>query len=219
MRKILQTLVISLALATGLAASGQDVPPATDVAASAQPSASATGFVQSKADLLLTIVNAAAVDRTQLETKREELRQALREFLSFDVLAERSLGDHWQGLSPEQRAEFVTLLRDLIETSYSRSLGTGSVDAGQYAVQFSGERSRNDRTTVEATVTVDGEAHVVEVKMQANGESWIVYDLVTDDVSLEESYAESFDSIIAEDGWDGLLRRMRDRLAEMRAEL
>lgn len=206
MRRSLQSLVAAFVLVVAVAASAQAVSPAT-------------GFVQSKADLLLTIVNGAAVDRSQLDTKREELRQALREFLSFDVLAERSLGDHWAGLAVEQRAEFVALLRDLIETSYSRSLGTGTVDANQYAVQFTGERSRNDRTTVEATVTVDGETHYVEVKMQANGESWIVYDLVTDDVSLEESYAESFDSIIADDGWDGLLRRMRERLEEMRAEL
>ena len=175
--------------------------------------------MQAKADEILRIVNAAAADRPALETKREELRVAIRDFLSFDVLAERTLGAQWEARTPEERTEFVNLLRDLIETSYTRSLGTGTVDQARYAVAYTGERSRRDMTTVEANVTVEGDLHVLEVKMLQSADGWIVYDLVTDDVSLEESYAESFESIIAEDGWEGLLQRMRERLEEMRAEL
>lgn len=187
--------------------------------ASAEQESPATAFVQGKADAILTIVNDAAADAAELETKREELRGAIRQFLSFDVLAERTLGDHWDARTPEERAQFVALLRDLIETSYCRSLGTGTVDANRYAVQYTGERSRRDRTTVEATVTVGGDQHMLEVKMQAAESGWVVYDLVTDDVSLEESYGESFESIIADDGWDGLISRMEERLEELRAEL
>lgn len=187
--------------------------------AAATESPAATAFVASRAETILTIVNAAAADANELETKREELRAAIRQFLSFEVLAERTLGDHWGARSPEEQTQFVGLLRDLIETSYCRSLGTGTVDANQYGVQYTGERSRRDRTTVEATVTVGGDEHVLEVKLQSAESGWIVYDLVTDDVSLEESYGESFESIIAESGWNGLITRMEERLNEMRAEL
>lgn len=207
MHPFFRRFVLLLALLVSAPAFAQDTPVAT-------------AFVQAKADQILAIVNSAAVDATQLEAKRAELRTAIRDFLSFDVLAERTLGEHWETRTPEQRAEFVALLRDLIETSYSRSLGTDSVDQSGYAVQYTGERSRRDRTTVEATVSVNGDEHLVEVKLQSTGEGeWLVYDLVTDDVSLEESYAESFNSIIADDGWDGLLERMRERLAELQAEL
>lgn len=187
--------------------------------AAAQENSLATTFVQSRADQIISIVNAAARDQSQLDAQREALRVAIRDFLSFETLAQRTLRGHWDTRTPEQQAEFVALLRDLIETSYSRSLGSDDVDQNGYDVSYTGERSRRDRTTVEATVTVNGEQHLVEVKLQGEGGEFIVYDLVTDDVSLEESYAESFDSIIAEDGWDGLLNRMRERLAELRAEL
>ena len=181
-------------------------------------SASATDFVRGKSDLILTIVNQAAADDVALAQKREELRAAIRDFLSYDVLSRRTLGDHWDQRTPTEQQEFVGLLRDLIETSYSRKLGTGTVEQEQYLVDYVGERSRRDRTTVEATVTVEGEEHYLEIKLQAVDGNWIVYDLVTDDVSLEESYAESFESIISDDGWDGLLNRMRERLEELREE-
>jgi ABC-type transporter MlaC component len=164
-------------------------------------------------------VNTAAADPAALVAKREELRQAIRAFLSFEVLAQRTLGDHWEVRTPEEQAQFVDLLRNLIETSYCRSLGTGDVDETQYSVDYTGERSRRGRTTVEATVRVDGGEHFLEVKLDTVDSGYIVYDLVTDDVSLEESYAESFENIIGEDGWAGLIERMEERLQEMQDEL
>lgn len=210
-----RTLYAALFSATLLAASPAI---AQDAVAVEVPAATATDFVQERADQILSIVNASASDAVALEAKREELRAAIRDFLSFEVLAERTLGDEWETRTPEQRTEFVTLLRDLIETSYLRDLGTSTVDADQYAVTYSGERSRRGRTTVEGTIAVSGDTHFIEVKMMMGHMGWVVYDLVTDDVSLEESYAESFASIIADDGWDALLERMRERLAEMRSE-
>lgn len=211
-------LLLSLAIATApvvfSAAAFAQEPVAAEVEASP-----ATDFVRERADAILLIVNSAAADPAAVATKREELRGAIRAFLSFDVLAERTLGDTWEARTPEERAEFVALLRDLIETSYLRSVGSDTVDQSAYAVTYTGERSRRDRYTVEGTVTVDGDTHLIEVKLQSTDAGFVVYDLVTDDVSLEESYAESFASIIAEDGWAGLLTRMRERLAEMQAEL
>ncbi len=134
-------------------------------------SASATDFVRGKSDLILTIVNQAAADDAALAQKREELRAAIRDFLSYDVLSRRTLGDHWDQRTPTEQQEFVGLLRDLIETSYSRKLGTGTVEQEQYLVDYVGERSRRDRTTVEATVTVEGEEclRIDDVTFDADG--------------------------------------------------
>ena len=175
----------------------------------------ATSFVQARADLVVSIVNGAASPGASVEARRDELRAAIRDFLSYELLAERTLGSHWEAQTPENRSEFVGLLRDLIETSYSRRLGSGTVDAADHTVVYDGERSRRGRTTVEMTVAVSGESHAVEIKLEERDGGFVVYDVVTDDVSLEESYAESFAAIIRERGWDGLLARMRERLAEL----
>ena len=111
------------------------------------------------------------------------------------------------------------MLRDLIETSYSKRLGGGSVESDSYSLTYTGERERRGRVTVSATLTAQGETYLLDVKMMpGDSGQWLVYDIITDDVSLEESYYESFTNIIADDGWEGLLQRMRDRLAELRAE-
>lgn len=75
------------------------------------------------------------------------------------------------------------MLRQLIETSYSRQLGKHSVEANQYQVTFTDERTRNHRVTVEASLAVRGDAHVIELKLMNTGAGFIAYDIVTDDVS------------------------------------
>lgn len=230
-RLIRRSLIVCL-LAVPAAASAQDAPaapeaaPATAPAApeeapaadSAAPStaAPATGFVRQMSDDVLGIVNEAASGGATPE-RQARLRDAIRGFLSYEILAERTLGAHWETRTPEQREEFVTLLRDLIETSYSRRLGRGSVEPNSYTLTYTGERERRGRVTVSATLTAQGETYLLDVKMMTGDQGqWLVYDVITDDVSLEESYYESFANIIAEDGWEGLLQRMRDRLAELR---
>jgi phospholipid transport system substrate-binding protein len=214
MKTSLRPLLFGLLLATSsTSAFAQDEP-----AAEAFVMEGATQFVQTTSDAVLAVVNEAALQGATAE-RQERLRAVLRGFLSYDILAERTLGEHWETRTPEERSEFVALLRDLIETSYSRRLGRGSVEPNSYTVAYTGERERRGRVTVSATVTAQGTDYLLEVKlMPSDAGAWQVYDVITDDVSLEESYAESFANIISEDGWSGLLQRMRDRLEELRAE-
>lgn len=214
MNRPLRPLILGLLLASPpLTAFADEEPAAVTVA---MPNA--TSFVQTTSDAVLAVVNEAAAQGATAE-RQERLRSVLRGFLSYEVLAERTLGEHWETRSADERDEFVGLLRDLIETSYSRRLGRGSVEPNRYAVAYTGERERRGRVTVSATITAQSETYLLEIKMLPGTDgTWQVYDVVTDDVSLEESYAESFSNIIAEDGWSGLLQRMRDRLDELRAE-
>lgn len=193
----------------------QAAPASATTEAAPQPTVAPTAFVQQTSNAVLTIVNEASTAGATAD-RQAALRDAIRGFLSYELLAERTLGDHWGTRTGEERVAFVALLRDLIETSYSKRLGEGSVEEGDYTIQYTGERERRGRHTVEATVSAEGNTHYLEVKMQAGDQGqWLVYDVVTDDVSLEESYAESFESIIADEGWDGLMNRMRERLAEL----
>lgn len=176
----------------------------------------ATEFVQQRAEAVISVVNSAA-DDAEPEARRSALRAAVGSFVDFEVLAERALGEHWDARTAEERAEFVALLRELVETSYTSRLGDERIDPDAYSVVYGEERSRRGRTTVEATLTFESRTHVVEVKVLDREEGRAVYDVVTDDVSLQESYAESFDQIIRTHGWGELLTRIRARIDELKA--
>jgi phospholipid transport system substrate-binding protein len=203
-------LSLVLAVAAPAFASAQEVPAAAQTA---------TQFVQQKGDDIIAILNQRPTDEASRTQRIANLRRTISEFINIEVLAEEALGAHWDARTPAERSEFTALLRDLIETSYSKKLGDEGIAPGSYTVTWDGERSRNGRTRVDATVTYDGEPHAVEVIMRDGADgSRIVFDLVTDDVSLRDSYAESFDNIITDHGWAELISRMQERLEELRAE-
>lgn len=181
---------------------------------SAHAQTSATDFVRSKSDEIVRVVNTAP-DR---DARIVGLRQAVRTTLDFRLLAERTLSRHWAGLSPADQTRFVDALQKLIETSYSSKLGNETLAPGSYTVNFTDEKERRGRYTVSATVTARGETHNVDVRLQqSSAGAWQVYDVITDDISLQESYAESFDEIIRSKGFPELMRRLEQRTAEMEA--
>lgn len=184
--------------------------------ASASESATARAYVEARMDSAMTLLNRdVSGDATAASARRDELQTLVRDTLDFQLLAQRTLGPHWETRSEEDRATFTALLQRLVEASYLRELRDSAVDTGNWRSTITDERVRRGRATVEGTVQRRGESHIVEVRLQERDGSWVVFDLVTDDVSLEESYGESFDNIIRQHGWDTLLQRMRDRIAEM----
>jgi phospholipid transport system substrate-binding protein len=199
-RSFLLTLAaFALTSSLGLAQSAEDKP--------------ATAFVRAEASEVVSIVNGV----NSREERLEQLKAKMREVMDFRMLAERTLGPHWDDRTEAQRTNFIGLMRELIETSYSRELGNEQLGDDDYRVQFIDERERRGNFTVDSIVEVKGDAKYVSVRMTRNdAEEWRIYDVVTDDVSLVESYAESFDEIINEHGWDELISRIQERIDEMK---
>ncbi len=52
----------------------------------------------------------------------------------------------------------------------------------------------------------------IDYQMMKVGNTWRVFDISTDGVSLVRNYRTQFNRIIERDGWDALIARMRDRL-------
>lgn len=217
-------LFAALALSTlcAMPSSGRAAPAAAPAAPAAPaptsaPAISPTSYVQSQAATVIGIINSPARQGTPAARERvEKLKGAVRGFMSFQLLAERTLGDHWKARTPAERTEFLGLLTQLIETSYAKSLGRVEVKPSDYTVHYTGERIRGERATVSGSVKVRSDEHDVELKLQRSGAGWMVLDIVTDEVSLAESYGESFDRIIKRDGWPALMTRMKDKLAKLR---
>lgn len=210
-RRLARLSVLVASLAMPAMAAAQE-PTATSPVISVTP----TAFVQERADAIIAIVNRAAAAPEERDARVADLRSAVGTLIDFEVLAQRTLGDEWNNRTQPERDQFLGLLRTLVELSYSRRMGTESVDPGSYSVTYTGERERNGRFTVEGTLNVRGEEHFIEVRMLPSDSGYIIFDVITDDVSLEESYQESFSNIIQQHGWGELIARMERRIADLR---
>lgn len=182
------------------------------VSTTAYAKESATDFVRSKSDEIVRVINTSK----DKDVRLTKLRTSLQNTLDYELLAQRTLAMHWGNLSAKQQTDFTAALKDLLETSYVSKLGDRTVDPGSYSVQFLDERERRGRYTVETVVKAEKSTYNVDLRLQKSDGTWKVYDVITDDVSLEESYAESFDEIIRTKGFDELMKRLQNKTKELK---
>lgn len=126
------------------------------------------------------------------------------DFLSMTRLA---VGRYWREASPAQQKSLENAFRSLLVTTYTASL-TQSVGADQTVeVRPLTLRPADDETTVR-TLVQDGTRRPISVdyRLAKVANSWKVYDVVVENLSLVTNYRSSFYSEIGRSGIDGLIK-------------
>lgn len=139
------------------------------------------------------------------KVQQDSLKKMINGMFSFPELGKRALGKNWATLKKPQQDSFVAVFRRMVENTSIKRLENYRADSTKYApVTGSG-----DKTVVTATVFNKGKSSKVVYKLFQDGSNWKAWDLVLDKVSSLQSYRDQFSSIIAKEGFDGLMARLR----------
>lgn len=153
-------------------------------------------------------------DSPEDKKQQEEIKHIAAELLDYAELAKRSMAQHWDTLKPQQRDEFVTNFQGMLEKHYVKQI-RNSLD---YQVLYQDEQVTGQDARVKTTVKVKSNNKIIdaeiEYKMHKVGPIWMVWDIVTDEVSLVRNYKTQFHKIISEQGYDKLLEKMKSKLKE-----
>ena len=148
---------------------------------------------------------------------KNDIKQRASELLDYTELCKRALGEHWTKMPAKQRDEFVATLRDLIERNYVKQLRTNL----DYDVKYGDEEITADESKVVTTLKLQTKGKsttaTIEYRMIRHDNRWMVYDVITDELSLVRNYRSTFVRIINSSGYDGLLNKMKTKLTEERA--
>ena len=133
-------------------------------------------------------------------------------------MGRRALGQHWRKLKPDQRNEFLPLFSDLLERSYISKIET-AVTEDKPNILYTKETIDKDgyalvQTEVENPQDLNFEVNYRLLKRDAN---WEVYDIVIEGVSLVNNYRTQFNKIIHEDGYDGLVKKLKLKIEQENA--
>jgi len=176
--------------------------------ASAQSPAAAKRFLEQRHERVNRVLQ-----RSAGAARDRQLSQLLDDLLDYEALSRASLADHWDAQSEAERTEFVSLLKQLVERSYKANLQR-TLD---YRVDYEAAEQRGEkvivRTSARSRENRRAPAVSIEYEMRQEGRGWRVVNVVTDGQSLVQSYRSQFHRILESDGWDGLLDKMRERLA------
>lgn len=146
----------------------------------------------------------------------ERLATKADEFVDFVELARRALGKEWDKLTPKQREEFSTTMKELLRASYAQK----AIGQGQAKITYRKASVKANEAEVPTTLAVGKDEFPVVYRLyRLDAESpWRIFDVVTDEVSLMETYRDQFRQIIANKGYDGLLETLQKKRDQLTAK-
>jgi phospholipid transport system substrate-binding protein len=203
MRRLAVAVAVGLAL---LAAGGERR------LALADPSGEATAAVRAANEAIRALLREEPPRGSRAESALgARVLASVKSFLDIDELGRRALGEHWHGLDHRHRAEYLRLLRRLIEQSYVRGV-RAQLD---YQVAYLGEEASGEGRVVRTEIRTQrrGKPYTlpIDYELREVDGGWRAFDVVTDGVGLVANYRAQFSKIIGREGIDGLLARMRKK--------
>jgi phospholipid transport system substrate-binding protein len=167
----------------------------------------ATDLVKDKQSAIFQLLQSGSPDEKKIGSIFDEM-------LDYSALAQASLGDQWGTLKPAQQTEFTGLLKQLVQQAYERNLKK-TLD---FNIEYTREEAAGSGTTVytKATSKADKREDPIDISytLEKSGAGFKIVDIVTDDVSLVSSYRGQFVKTIKADGYDGLVKKMRDKITK-----
>jgi phospholipid transport system substrate-binding protein len=145
--------------------------------------------------------------------RRRELREAIENEFDFTEMSRSALGYHWRNLSPDDRAQFTGLFTAFIEDAYLSKIQ----DYSGQQVRFDGQTSLGQGyTQINSDIIQPGKGPIsVNYLLLQKSDSWKIYDVTVDAISIIANYRNQFNRVINEKGFPTLMADLRAKQQEL----
>lgn len=169
---------------------------------------SPTDDVRTSVDAILVILQNGELD---VQQKRADISKIINKRFDFRAMSQRTLATNWKKTSDEEKKQFTALFSQLIESSY-----VGKIEAyTNEKVEYPGEKVKGKKAVVETLILTSSADIPVNYKLYQKGDQWLVYDVIIEGISLISNYRSSYQEIMKDEGFDGLLNRMQAKIDEL----
>lgn len=151
-----------------------------------------------------------AAQRARIETE-------VRKVFDFEEFSARTAGQRWRSFSRDQQHRFAEAFAQLLISTYLGQLK----DYNGEKVTYVSERANASGSRVEQLTNLnlsDGRTIPVAYRMMAKNNSWVVYDVLVEGVSLVKNYRTQFQDILATASPDDLIARIEQKAREPKSK-
>ena len=162
-------------------------------------------FVQNLGDNAIEVLKAP---NTSPEQRRAEFQALLDRGFAVKTIGRFALGRNWRAATPEQQQEYLKLFRQFILNTYASRLDGYS---GQSFNVVDARPIDGKDTLVNTEIgQTNAEPLRVDYRVRTKQGTYKIVDVLVEGISLITTQRSEFASIINREGFDGLLKLMRD---------
>jgi phospholipid transport system substrate-binding protein len=133
-------------------------------------------------------------------------------YIDFEEATRLAVGRAWSQATPEQKQKLVSEFRNMLVRTYSNAIEGYEGQTLKVLPSRGGKQDAKDEATVRAQfVRAGGKPLPIEFQMRKAGETWKVYDIAVEGISLVLTYRSEFDAVVKQEGIDGLIKRLTQK--------
>ncbi|MGB7815267.1 MAG: ABC transporter substrate-binding protein [Methylotenera sp.] len=129
---------------------------------------------------------------------------------NFDKVSRMVLGKNWTRATPEQKAAFQAEFRTLLIRTYASALSKYR----NQTIEYKPFRMVNESSIASVKTQIiqpGGQPIPVDYTLERQADTWKVYDIVIEGVSLVTNYRSQFAQEIRQNGLDSLIKKLADK--------
>lgn len=129
---------------------------------------------------------------------------------NFDRVSRLVLGKNWTKATPDQKAAFQTEFRTLLLRTYATALSKYK----NQVIEYKPLRLADGVNTAAVKTVIlqpGGQPIAVDYALEKQADTWKVYDIVIEGVSLVTNYRGQFTQEIRQNGLDSLIKKLADK--------
>jgi len=165
-------------------------------------------LIRENVDKVLKIVRIKDLNKAD---KKEQVMDVVDRIFNLPLMAKLTLGQtHWTNLNEKQRAEFTDLFIKQMQGIYLNQLEL-AVDA---TVTFEEPVQEGNKVHMLTRAVSKDEPIKILYKLYKSQETWRIYDVEIQDVSIVKSYGLQYNQTLKEGSYTDLIRKMQEKIGE-----
>jgi phospholipid transport system substrate-binding protein len=165
---------------------------------------------------VMGVIKDPAMKGTAKQTaRREKVSELIKARFSYEEMAKRTLGKHWNDRTDKEKKEFTEVFTKLVEKSYIDKLETLSNDTVVFGSESVSPAGASVNTTI---VTQMGTEIPVSYRLvKRDSTDWKVYDIVVSGVSLVNNFRSKFSKALSASSYEELVKSLRKEASSKKA--
>jgi phospholipid transport system substrate-binding protein len=171
-------------------------------AVTAHEKSTAEEFLKSNLDAVFVVLQKKDLSQ---QAKNSEIEEIVTPMFDFELMAKLSLGKkYWPDLTQDQRERFTELFVHRLRQSYLDKLTSYTDEKIDYETPVAVKK----KVHLPTQLISNGKKISMLYKLYPSSNSWKIYDIEIEGVSIIRSYRSQFNEILQKGTFDDLLNKM-----------
>jgi len=171
-----------------------------------------TERVKEGADKIIKILSDPAIsDPARHDAAINELRTTAEQYIDFRLTTMYAVGKPWLKMPKDLQDKITEAFIQLLERTYLKRIPAYDGEGVQYVKEL----IEGKKAKVVSEITNKDKKLVVEFRLRLVQDTWMIYDVVAEGVSLVANYRSQFSQVLAEGTGQDLLELIQKRIRQL----